>query len=349
MTGTGGLPRDLPSLTSLRAAAALLVFGFHIGRWGVASVPGSGLGETGVAFFFVLSGFLLTWGYVGRVDAGRFYVRRFARIYPSHIAMWLVALLVPVTAQPVTWPTAAVNLPLLQAWVPVERFTFGMNGVTWSLSCEVAFYAAFPLALAWLSRRSVRTAWMVAGGAFLLQAVFAVAVSLPGVPSWLSLMGFANPVVRFPEFLLGIAAALAVRSGWRLSWPVAAVVTAVCVAGLAVAHGRPADNAWMAPLFLLVIVAAASWDCTGRRNWLAAGPLVYAGKVSFAFYLVHELVIINLRGPLDTGPAAALVCLVVASGCAVVLHHGVELPAQALIVRALGSEKRTTRSDPVSR
>lgn len=349
MADQGSLPRDLPSLTSLRAAAALLVFVFHVSRWDVVRIPMAAVGDTGVAFFFVLSGFLLTWGYSRQVDARRFYVRRFARIFPSHVAMWLVAFLVPVTAFSIDWSTAAVNLPLLQAWVPVDRYVFGVNGVTWSLSCEVAFYAAFPLALGFLGRRSVRAAWAVAGGAFAVTGAFAVAVSLPGVTHWLTLIGFANPVVRLPEFLLGIAAALAVRSGWRPSWQLAAMIAIPCLLGFALIHDRPARDVWLAPLFLLVIVLAAGRDCAPGRTWLAAPSLVYAGKVSFAFYLVHELVILNLRHYLGAGALAAAAALFVSAAAAVALHHAVELPAQARLVRALDSSRRTTPSDPVGR
>jgi peptidoglycan/LPS O-acetylase OafA/YrhL len=341
------LPRDLPSLTSLRTAAALLVFVFHLGRWGVVALPGAGVGETGVGFFFALSGFLLTWGYAERVQASRFYIRRFARIVPSHAAMWVVAFLVPVLAQPITWPTAAVNLPLLQAWIPVDRFAFGMNGVTWSLSCEVAFYAAFPMALLWMSRGPARRAWTVAAGAFALEVAFCVVATLPHAPEWMSIAGFVFPPVRFPEFLLGIAAALAVRSGWRpRRWLVAAVIV-WCLAGMAIDHSRPADDVWLAPVFLLVIVEAASWDCS-RSWWLAARPLVYAGKVSFAFYLVHELAILNMRHVMGAGPATAAAALGVSCLAAVALHHGVELPAQKRVVQALDSVRRTTPSDPVT-
>lgn len=344
----GLLPRDLPSLTSLRAAAALLVFLFHLRRWGVVSIPLVGLGDTGVAFFFVLSGFLLTWGYAERIDARRFYIRRFARIVPSHVALWVVTLLVPVTAFPITWPVALTNLPLLQSWIPRDRYAFGMNGVAWSLSCELAFYAAFPLALLLLSKRSTRGAWSVAGGCFAGTSAYAVVVSLPHVPSTLALIGFVNPVIRFPEFLLGMAAAGAVRAGWRPTSVAASAVTVVCLAGLVAEHNRPARDVWLAPIFLLLIIFMARRDCTGRASWTAARPLVYAGKVSFAFYLVHELIIINVLHLLGPGVGTALAGLVVACASAAVVHHTVELPCQSRLVKALDSNKRTTASDPVS-
>jgi peptidoglycan/LPS O-acetylase OafA/YrhL len=345
--GAGPLPRDLPSLTALRAAAALVVFACHLSQWGVLPMPGAALGETGVAFFFVLSGFLLTWGYVGRVETRRFYVRRFARIWPSHAVMWGVALLVPRTVLAVEPGPAVANLVLVQAWVPRDEFVYGVNGVAWSLSCEFAFYALFPAALLVLTRVGVRTAWAVAIGAFVVVSVFTVAASRPGIPYHLVLIGFTNPLVRLPEFLLGIAAALAVRSGWRPTWWWVGVITAFCVGGLAVTRASPADDVWTTPAYLLVIVAAAAWDVSDRRSWLSGRALVYAGKVSFAFYLVHELVIINLQQVLGTGAEVAAAALVVAVAGAVALHHLVELPAQSLIVRSLDSGKRTTPSDAV--
>ena len=48
--------RDIPGLTSLRAFAALLVFVYHLGAG--MSVGLFAGGYTGVAFFFVLSGFV---------------------------------------------------------------------------------------------------------------------------------------------------------------------------------------------------------------------------------------------------------------------------------------------------
>ena len=65
----------LPSLTGLRWLAAFIVFCYHIGTLGVIHSPVLGpqsrteqhwetlfsQGDIGVAFFFILSGFVLTW------------------------------------------------------------------------------------------------------------------------------------------------------------------------------------------------------------------------------------------------------------------------------------------------
>jgi peptidoglycan/LPS O-acetylase OafA/YrhL len=85
-------PRLLPRLTAFRWYAALVVCLYHLGgviNWQVLS-PFS-IGTVGVSFFYVLSGFVLTWSYRSDPDLWRFYRRRFARIYPATIVTGVVA------------------------------------------------------------------------------------------------------------------------------------------------------------------------------------------------------------------------------------------------------------------
>lgn len=82
----------LDSLTGMRWWAAFFVFAYHMGN--LAPFKGQSLmnfGYTGVSFFFVLSGFVLTWSARPRVGARQFWWRRVARIWPSHmvaLALW---------------------------------------------------------------------------------------------------------------------------------------------------------------------------------------------------------------------------------------------------------------------
>lgn len=90
--------------------------------------------------------------------------------------------------------------------------------------------------------------------------------------------------------------------------------------------------------FALVVIGAARADLEDRRGMLRHRFLVYAGQVSFAFYLVHELVLLNGElvwgdGPAGIGPKV-LLTLAVTAVCfllAMALHEGVEKPAQAAI------------------
>ncbi|WP_406046043.1 acyltransferase family protein [Micromonospora sp. NBC_00898] len=92
----------LPSLTGLRWVAALLVFGFHVGTMRIVAEPDNqavidrqlSLGLSGVEFFFILSGFVLVWSYRDGERRRTFLRRRLAKIYPNHLLMFGVVLLV---------------------------------------------------------------------------------------------------------------------------------------------------------------------------------------------------------------------------------------------------------------
>jgi peptidoglycan/LPS O-acetylase OafA/YrhL len=208
----------LPRLTSLRAFAALAVFLSHLDIRGGTVGPAGPLveyGYLGVGFFFVLSGFVLTWSYAPGSGVRAFYLRRFARIWPSHAVMLLVALVAPVT---IIDASAAQLLPtaaLVQTWVPGVLDPYWLNGVSWSLSCEVAFYLVLPLLLPLMLRRGALLRWGLAVGWWAGAGVITTVVVLT-TSGWAD-AAYTFPPLRFGEFLLGVAAALELRRGRRFS------------------------------------------------------------------------------------------------------------------------------------
>lgn len=326
-TRTNGQPTRtlLPRLTALRLFAALAVFVYHLNKHGVVRVPGYGeVGYTGVAFFFVLSGFVLTWGTQPGLPARTFWRRRFARIYPSHLVMLVVAAVVPAAIGARSWSVAVPNLLLVHAWSHDPLVTYGMNGPSWSLSCEAAFYAAFPLSV-WLLRR-------MSPAARVAVAVVALACEVAAIhaaPDW----SYSLPVARFPEFLLGVVAGLALLDGWRPRVPLWLPIVLVCGATVAAAS-VPFDypDVIFAPAYLAVIVWAAGRDLASKPGWLTSRAMIFAGEASFAFYLVQELVMLNLQRHL-TGDGAVDAALIFAASCiaAVLLHMVVERPCNRLI------------------
>lgn len=328
------------------------MFGFHAlaffsGPTRIVLAVFFGQGRSGVSFFFILSGFLLAWSARPGDTPGRFYRRRFARIYPSYLAVLGLAVL----SRLLTDPTGLVfGLPtplLLQAWFPSSDFYFAWNVPAWSLSVEAFFYLCFPPALHalhGLGERGLRiTAVALAATVVTLGVVAGLTIPAAGladdsVAVWLL---FYFPVARLPEFLLGATCALLMRRG---ALPTVPVPVACALAGAAYLAAGVWPSAFgvsgecSLPLALL-IVSMAQRDVRGTPGPLTGRVPVYLGTVSYCFYLVHHIFVLRLAQPgfvaLGLGGWSGWVA---AFGLgllgAVVVHRYVEVPANRAIVGA---------------
>jgi peptidoglycan/LPS O-acetylase OafA/YrhL len=335
-------PNRLDSLTSLRFLAALLVFANHAGDHLVA--PGSSVnrvlqtGFVGVTFFFVLSGFVLTWASRSR-SRRRFYRDRVARIVPNYLVAWSIALPVAVlTGLVLTRLGILASLGLVQAWHPSPDVHFAVNPVGWTLSVEAFFYLMFPFVVGPLGRLGRRARLVAMAGCVAATVGWAFAGYLVDADGrhWIA---YVFPLARLPEFAFGILLAFAVRAGgWRRVrlGPALAVTAAAIALGLALPPAFRIAAVVIIP-FALVIAAAAHADVAGEASpLLRTRTLVRLGVWSYAFYLLHELVLrgftewLGLDGlpPVAVAMAAAalLVVAVAASGLLATL---VERPAQA--------------------
>jgi peptidoglycan/LPS O-acetylase OafA/YrhL len=346
----------------MRFAAALLVFGVHA----YSFIPVSGLtnrvahhlldpGDLGVSFFFVLSGFVLTWAVrdAGGPPLGRFWAGRLLRIYPAYAVALALAVLgkwVGDQVDPaanrmnqVNGHSVATSFLLLQAWYRDDVTYLGISPVAWSLSCEMAFYAAFPLLYVLLRRLRAPTLYVLGAG------FVAAAMLMPRVAD--ALVGDAGrrwfvyvfPLARMVEFGVGIVLALLVRQGaWR--GPGLRTASALFAANYLAVDLLPArirDTAAVLATTALLIPAAALADLRGSPSPWRGPFLVALGDASYAFFLVHLTVLttgMQLVG--RSHPYPPLVALVLALGflalsyaLAFALHRWVELPSMARIKR----------------
>lgn len=292
------LPSRLPTLTSLRFFAALLVFSFHASELyagtsiGPTALQVGSHGNTGVSFFFVLSGFVLTWGYQHVRDWPRFFAQRVARIWPAHAVTWAgaIALAAVGVGTVRSGEGSALALVLLQAWVPDPDVSTAANGVSWTLSDELFFYALFPFVVAWFLHMSRRRQLQVAGGLLALVVIVqAIADTESGYNTW-SWFGYFSPVGRLPEFLLGILVAAWVRDRGRVGFglgPAVAAAVATYVAVTVIDPGKVGVSA-VVPAFAVLVLGGAAADVEAGRHGLRHPVLVRLGELSFAFYLVHQ-------------------------------------------------------------
>ncbi|MEV0569492.1 acyltransferase [Dactylosporangium sp. NPDC050588] len=312
MTAPVRLPDRLPSLTGLRFFGAVAVVVFHAIALppitvfqdekfnGILVFLISKIGFVSVTFFFILSGFVLTWSARDDDTPRMFYRRRFFRIFPNHAVTWAACLILLGGAP--AW-VALLNLLLVQSWVPRLEVASSINMVTWSLSCEVFFYALFPFLLRSVQRIPRARLWYWAVGALLATiAVPFIAVlvmperpaipviNLPVYQYWFS---YNFPVARLGEFLLGMVLARVVRerlwSGLRL-WAALAILGVTYFGMLIVPMPYGVVAAEVVPSALLVL-AAASTEIRGTNRFFGSRLSLWLGNISYALFMSHAIVL----------------------------------------------------------
>ncbi len=312
-------PVRLNSLAGMRFFAGLLVFFTHalVGSMLFASnfqMEYTGLiifgGWAGLVYFFVLSGFVMTWARRRSDTAGTFWRRRAFRVFPNYLSTLLVyiAVLGLILHVPIQGGTVLVHLLALQSFVPDLGSRIAFNPPAWSLSAELFFYLCFPFLIRMVDRIRPERLWAWAGGvvaACFVTPLLAPRLLPPSAPieglGWPELEMWVIqqfPPIRMLEFVLGMLLAKIVLSGRRIPLTFGAAV-ALFVAIYALSPLIP-ERLNMAAIHVvpigLIILTAATRDRQGYGpGWLGSRVMVKLGDLSFAFYIWHYLVVIYVR------------------------------------------------------
>ncbi|MCP3760678.1 acyltransferase [Streptomyces sp. TBY4] len=326
---TSGSPARLESLTGLRWFATFGVFLSHVNI--LLPLPHTrglfSLGESGVSLFFMLSGFVLAWNWTPKDTAKAFYGRRFARVWPLLFVAVAIPTLFAATAEG-GGPVAHLLLIslsavlLVQAWVP-GWILLGASPVTWSLSCEAFFYGVFPATMRRLHGAKVRSLVLLVCAAVVLLWVIRISLwfAYPPTREVSSLDGYGpavfaiySPISRIPQFLIGMAVAIAMRRGWRaVSVRTAVLAMLVPFVVLWLLRGYEFRSAVLfdgvdtavTPFFALFIAALARRDVEGGKSFLRNRPMVRLGQWSYAFYLFQFTVLLPVALSANPGKHVA--------------------------------------------
>jgi len=311
----GDLERpDLPVLTSLRFWAAAVVVLNHLDAAKISYLPDivKGWCQSGyeaVSFFFVLSGFILTYVYSSpredgglNVSARRFRIARFARIGPAYY-LGLILMLPPfiyglavagmIPLDDFVLATIAVPT-LLQAWFP--PISFSWNGPAWSLSVELFFYALFPYLLSETNRFSRRDFVTLAVATVIFSA--AIRLEMPALnPSnsrdWQYFFAYF-PLFHLPSFVFGMALGRVYLFGRGTTPAVSKLLFVGGILLLALLLGyrssMPASlltDVVLVPLYGMVILGGTR--LTGGLQATFVHPaLVLLGHASYSIYILHN-------------------------------------------------------------
>lgn len=268
-------------------------------------------GECGVAFFFTLSGFVLSWGYGKSVQSGTFNHQRFlwrhlSGLYPLHLLLFIIVLAFDLKAG-IHYDAVQLltNLLLLQSWVPADYTLFTVNGVSWFLCNTLFYYLIFPHLHRFITVLISKRNFFYF---FLSFVVLYLVLALCIPQSHVNCTLYVNPLLRLPDFALGIAACQFYKRASTFSncfiskWfrqPLLIDVVTLFFTYIVYQHLLPnlrcAALFWivMPPLIMKMAYHNQSNDTIARL--LSSKALSWLGSISLEFFLTHTFVLRIVR------------------------------------------------------
>lgn len=289
-------PSDIRHLTSLRffAALSIVIFHYTLEMDFLRDTLPNRL-YTGVDFFFILSGFILTHSYIRAIEDGTFsardfYIKRFARIYPVHIVTLILSALT--TGATLTywgvgfdtgdsWSCLTSSVFMLQAWGLHAKPCF--NNPSWSISAEWFAYLLFPLLAAWALKKKPQAVMLLSSVAIILLCILFLYLGKPF--THLTAQGFIRIV---PDFVLGIGLYLFGRK-YELRKVSAGTFYAV-VGFMFLCLALYIPDAVIVLVYALVIYVAAELSRQGVNTALEGAKLVFWGEASYSVYMLHHVI-----------------------------------------------------------
>jgi peptidoglycan/LPS O-acetylase OafA/YrhL len=323
-------------------------------------------GYLAVDLFFGISGFVFFWLYADdvalrRISAFAFAVRRLSRLYPLHLLTLAVVALGQLGMLKLTGSYLAyqwndlrhllLNLFMASSWGFEHDMNF--NGPAWSVSVEVALYAAFFAFCRWLPRRS----WLMLVVAFASRAVFHGYFPLGRglwsffiggiIAQWYLDAGRRSAAERKESWIVGgtlalwVVTLLCVSPGF-LSPAAIAAITRTASPDRAAEVMQSLGHNWVrAVLFPATIVSVLLLD---RKLGVRLRPLELLGEISYGTYLWHFPLILmvtlaatmfGVDRAMFSSPLTMLAFLGVVVGWSLVSFRKFERPVQTWIRKRL--------------
>lgn len=289
--------RSTGHLDALRIIAASAVVILHYSDYVKDTPAGRFVFEHALHFnlfvdmFFVVSGFVIASQYLGKIDdlplAGRFIVRRLARIYPLHLATLAFYLIIALALYAgLSHSENAARYPLSDVPAQIlllhalngQRLTF--NFPSWSLSAEMFCYLSFPIVAILAARRKALVLALVLIPA-IANSVYAASTGTAPWAEWINKGGVFRAL---PGFNLGVACYLFRHQIAR--WP---HVPGALMAGLAtfILLG------WLLPEMAALVavyaitVLAIQCDLIRTSTLLTRLHLDRAAAYTYSCYMLH--------------------------------------------------------------
>lgn len=297
---SNGRREFFPCLESLRSLCAIVVAIFHI-TWTshIGTIPFMDRAWTFVDFFFVLSGFVISNAYAGRISnlnqAMRFFIKRLFRLYPLHL-MTLSAVAI---VQYVGWKFVGTGDPFGDNWKYLTFLNLTLshaiglsvgaiyNVPSWSVSVEFYAYMVFALiCLLFIRKLWITRAIVVIGAAALVILAFdpnGQFLFTPSNSSWArGLFGFSVGCLACAVHQVG-----KLRLSGLMGDIFVAALFAVILFVMSTNSDRSAVLLLLPFLHAVFIVALVNTRESRIRDFLELSWCRQFGKISYSIYMNH--------------------------------------------------------------
>ena len=349
----------IPTLDGWRAIAVMLVIGAHCvgmlhNNGSAAAVMAARFfshAGYGVDIFFALSGFLITSLLLaereksGRIDLGRFYIRRFFRIIPP-MAVYLVVIasLAGLRVLPHVGPSEIVGSFLFaRNYIAGSWYT----GHFWSLSIEEHFYAFVPILIVLLRPKAL----LIVSIAIILACIGVRAFELAHA-AWFQPFPQFRTENRVDSLLWGsVLAQLCRRADWsaalrRMLTPWLTLGLAVLVVALLSGIEAQSFRRTLTSMVLPILIASTVLrPATTLGKLLELDAVRYLGRLSYSLYVWQMMFLVPMSRPLGLIQSFPL-ALILAFIMAYLSYRFVEQPC-IRIGRGMSSRRRAAAPPPL--
>ncbi|NMP16341.1 acyltransferase [Thalassotalea sp. Y01] len=336
-------------LNSLRGIAALIVFFTHfsdITNW-LGGILGGGSGAYGVMLFFLLSGFLMSYLYLGKdcnkANIQAYFLARAGRVLPLYLVIVVSSYILTQTDNPLLY-----NIPDEQSLVAHLLFIFG-DSVLWSIPPEIQFYLVF--LVFWLSAKRRRGYIYVAIIAVMILLFFTnfprIYGDVYGVP-----YNVFNVLRSLPLFFVGVIMgmhydSLKVPDYLKSHW----FILALCLIPLLYPALSPVTTDAKRKMWLsyeVLLVMSSVFFClvflVPNNNLLLANRLGdFIGKISYSLYLLHMPIIAHVNQYALAVELKLLLSLLLSIFAAFLSHRYFEKPV-ATWIRNLPAKRAANKA-----
>lgn len=333
----------IEQLTFTRFIAAVSIVVFHFGKdifpfQSTLLHPLVLSANTGVSYFFILSGFVMIIAYhkQPKVDFLQYYIFRTARIFPAFLmSLFLMLLYLFITGIDIEPKNLILQALLLHSWI--KEYCLSLNFPSWSLSVEILFYLLFPFFFNHLYKKYKRRHlalcillfWILSQLSFIL--IQYSGTIQPDIKNYVLYF----PFLHLNEFLAGNLLGLFFTSrSFNFKSSVISIIVFCFL--LALLHTNIPSlyfhNGLLVPVFCLLIFLITS------DNWFVTSIfkhkyLILLGEISYGIYIyqlpVYKLSMFFFRKVLKFPPIDLLfyICLLILIVISYLSYKYIETPS----------------------